>query len=57
MGMDAALKRSDSASWQTDPGDFTEYAGPVYLDAAGRYVDWGGVIGGDWVVRTGANCG
>ncbi|MFJ9555587.1 spore-associated protein A [Nocardiopsis sp. NPDC101807] len=57
MNMDAALKRSDSSSWQTDPGNFTQYAGPVYLDAAGQCVDWGGVIGGEWVVRTGTNCG
>ncbi|MEE2039520.1 spore-associated protein A [Nocardiopsis sp. CT-R113] len=57
MNMDAALKRSDSEAWQTDPGNFTQYAGPVYLDAAGRCVDWGGVIGGEWVVRTGTNCG
>ncbi|MEU3015795.1 MULTISPECIES: spore-associated protein A [unclassified Nocardiopsis] len=57
MSMDAALKRSDSTSWQTDPGSFTTYAGPVYLEAAGQCVDWGGAIGGEWVVRNGTNCG
>ncbi len=57
MDMDAALKRSDSGSWKTDPGSFTSYAGPVYLDAAGQCVDWGGSIGGEWVVRNGTNCG
>jgi hypothetical protein len=57
MNMDAALKRSDSTSWQTDPGDFGIYAGPVYLEAAGHCVDWGGAIGSEWVVRNGTNCG
>jgi hypothetical protein len=57
MNMDASLKRSDSTSWKTDPGSFTTYAGPVYLDAAGHCVDWGGSIGGEWVVRNGTNCG
>ncbi|OOC55852.1 MULTISPECIES: spore-associated protein A [Nocardiopsis] len=57
VDMDAALKRSDSTSWQTDPGDWTEYAGPVYVEAAGQCVDWGGAIGDEWVVRNGTNCG
>ncbi|GAB3732071.1 spore-associated protein A [Nocardiopsis nanhaiensis] len=57
MNMDAVLKRSDETSWQTDPGDWTMYAGPIYLEAAGQCVDWGGVIGNEWVVRNGTNCG
>lgn len=57
MNMDASLKSADSTSWKTDPGSFTTYAGPVYLDAAGQCVDWGGAIGGEWVVRNGTNCG
>lgn len=57
MNMDASLKRSDATSWQTDPGNWTTYAGPVYLEAAGHCVDWGGVIGNEWVVRNGTNCG
>ncbi|WP_304452277.1 spore-associated protein A [Nocardiopsis sp. YSL2] len=56
MNMHAALKTSDGTSWQTDKGDFTQYAGPVYLPAAGTCVDWGGQIGNEWVVRTGTNC-
>ncbi|WP_017569494.1 spore-associated protein A [Nocardiopsis halotolerans] len=55
--MDAALKPSGSTSWQTDPGNWTEYAGPVYVEAAGECVDWGGVIGDRWVLRNGTNCG
>lgn len=58
MNMDAALKASDGTSWQTDPGDWTQYAGPVYLDSmAGQCVDWGGAIGDEWVLRNGTNCG
>ncbi len=57
MNMDAVLKTSDSTSWESDPGNWTAYAGPVYLSAAGRCVDWGGVVGDAWVVRTGTNCG
>ena len=57
MNMDAALKRSDSTSWRTDPGSFTTYAGPVYQEAAGQCVDWGGAIGDEWIVRNGTNCG
>ncbi|MFL1429634.1 MULTISPECIES: spore-associated protein A [unclassified Nocardiopsis] len=57
ISMDAALKQSGGTSWQTDPGDWTEYAGPVYLSAAGQCVDWGGKIGNDWVIRNGTNCG
>ncbi|MBR8741663.1 spore-associated protein A [Nocardiopsis sp. MG754419] len=57
MTMDAVLKHSDATSWRRDPGEWTTYAGPVYLEAAGRCVDWGGVIGDAWVVRNGTNCG
>ncbi|WP_017581433.1 hypothetical protein [Nocardiopsis valliformis] len=57
MNMDAVLKRSNSTSWTRDPGNWTMYAGPVHLEAAGQCVDWGGVIGDEWVVRNGTNCG
>lgn len=57
MNMDAVLKTSAGTSWQTDPGNWTTYAGPVYLEAAGRCVDWGGVVGEEWVLRNGTNCG
>lgn len=57
MTMDAVLKTSTSTSWERDPGEWTVYAGPVYLEAAGECVDWGGAIGDEWVVRNGTNCG
>ncbi|MFX0579529.1 spore-associated protein A [Nocardia nepalensis] len=30
-----------------DEGQFTEYAGPVYVSAKGRCIDWAGIIGDD----------
>ncbi|GLU47063.1 spore-associated protein A [Nocardiopsis ansamitocini] len=41
-------------------GQFTSYAGPIYLSAAGRCVDWGGRINnpnGSWTGKNGTNCG
>ncbi|TDQ51591.1 spore-associated protein A [Actinorugispora endophytica] len=54
---EAGLKKDTSTAWTTDAGDFAQYAGPVYLSAPGECVDWGGLIGTQWVVRTGTNCG
>lgn len=57
MTMDAVLKVGSQTGWERDPGEWTTYAGPVYLEAAGECVDWGGLIGEEWVVRNGTNCG
>ncbi|MCF3961734.1 spore-associated protein A [Streptomyces fuscigenes] len=40
-----------------DNGQYTTYAGPVYLSAAGKCVDWIGVIGSDSGGKNGTNCG
>ncbi|MEU3570328.1 spore-associated protein [Kitasatospora sp. NPDC036755] len=41
--MSAWIQRSgDEASRDSDIGDFTAYAGPVYVYAKGSCVDWGG---------------
>lgn len=50
--MNAAIRISgDQSTIVEDPGHYTTYAGPVYLNAAGQCVDWSGVIsdqvGGD----------
>ncbi|WP_461017056.1 spore-associated protein A [Streptomyces daliensis] len=42
---------------EEDIGEYRSYAGPVYVDAAGKCVNWGGVIGGEGVSRVGTNCG
>ncbi|WP_435112275.1 hypothetical protein [Nocardiopsis synnemataformans] len=38
-------------------GYFTTYAGPIYLNAAGRCVDWMGRITGTQGGDEGTNCG
>jgi hypothetical protein len=55
--MEAALKRSSSSTWTVDSGNYTTYAGPVYVSAAGQCVDWGGTIGTASGARLGTNCG
>ncbi|MEV5238423.1 spore-associated protein A [Streptomyces cinnamoneus] len=47
----------DLKSKQEQYGFFTSYAGPVYLDAKGKCVDWGGEIDGYVVARYKTNCG
>jgi hypothetical protein len=55
--MEAYLRRSGTSSWVKDSGNFTTYAGPVYVSAAGSCVDWGGTIGTASQTRTRTNCG
>ncbi|MEU3452858.1 hypothetical protein ABZ671_04545 [Micromonospora sp. NPDC006766] len=44
--------------WPAYQGDyFTSYAGPVYLSAAGKCVDWMGRISGTEGGKRGTNCG
>ncbi|PRY23424.1 spore-associated protein A [Pseudosporangium ferrugineum] len=40
-----------------DGGYFTSYAGPIYLNAADRCVDWMGRISGTEGGKRGTNCG
>ncbi|QTT72303.1 spore-associated protein A [Streptomyces mobaraensis NBRC 13819 = DSM 40847] len=47
----------DLKSKQEQYGFFTSYAGPVYLEAKGKCVDWGGEIDGYVVARYKTNCG
>ncbi|WP_197039018.1 spore-associated protein A [Herbidospora cretacea] len=55
--MEAYIRRSGTTKWVKQSDDFTTYAGPVYLSAAGSCVDWGGTIGTQSVSRNGTNCG
>ncbi|BCJ55428.1 hypothetical protein Asp14428_69030 [Actinoplanes sp. NBRC 14428] len=55
--MEAYVRRSGASSWIKDSGNFTTYAGPVYVSAAGACVDWGGTIGTASKTRYGTNCG
>ncbi|QRX95857.1 spore-associated protein A [Streptomyces noursei] len=54
----AELGSSDHSSDPVfDSGKYTTYAGPVYLAAKGRCVDWGGAIEKVSVRVAGSNCG
>ncbi|MEU6132914.1 spore-associated protein A [Saccharopolyspora sp. NPDC047091] len=55
--MEAFLRKSGSSAWTSDSGNFTTYAGPVRVAAAGQCVDWGGTIGTATDFRYGTNCG
>ncbi|MFC7328673.1 spore-associated protein A [Marinactinospora rubrisoli] len=55
--MEAFLKRSSSSTWVRDDGNYTTYAGPVYVAARGECVDWGGTIGTATDDRERTNCG
>jgi len=46
-----------SSDWVYDSGQYTSYAGPVYLPAKGVCVDWGGSIESVSVSVSGSNCG
>ncbi|MGK5728133.1 spore-associated protein A [Streptomyces sp. URMC 124] len=50
-------RNSELKSKQEQYGFYTSYAGPVYLDAKGKCVDWGGEIDGYVVARYKTNCG
>lgn len=41
-----------------DEGEFTTYAGPVYVEeGAGHCIEWSGVIGDEEYFNSGSNCG
>ncbi|MGC0414226.1 hypothetical protein RKD37_000547 [Streptomyces ambofaciens] len=55
--MVAYVRNVDSSEDQTDAGEFTSYAGPVYAFARGACVEWGGVIDNLQAWNYGSNCG
>ncbi|WP_304454709.1 spore-associated protein A [Nocardiopsis sp. YSL2] len=57
--IEAGLSISPAGThWAAYEGDyFTSYAGPVYLNAAGKCVDWMGRISGTEGGDRGTNCG
>ncbi|MFC5149509.1 spore-associated protein A [Streptomyces aureoversilis] len=50
-------RNQELKSKQEQYGFFTSYSGPVFLDAKGKCVDWGGEIDGYVVARYKTNCG
>lgn len=47
----------DSSSAVVDQGDYTTYAGPVYLYAPGSCIDWEGQIGSVYTGEEYSHCG
>jgi hypothetical protein len=48
-----------NTTWKTDAHTYKQYAGPVYLDAPGQCIDWGGLVGSNFEIPTkwGDHCG
>ncbi|MFJ1708008.1 spore-associated protein A [Kitasatospora sp. NPDC088346] len=55
--MNALVRVAGSQDWIGDYGQFTTYAGPVYVSAAGTCIDWGGEIETVYVYRQNVHCG
>ncbi|RFU87604.1 spore-associated protein A [Streptomyces triticagri] len=55
--MVAYVRNVDTDEDSYEEGDFTQYAGPVYVEARGACVEWGGVIGKEQAWNFGSNCG
>ncbi|WP_330173992.1 spore-associated protein A [Streptomyces sp. NBC_01498] len=54
----AAIRRAgDPASEDIDSGNYTSYAGPVYVNAPGSCIDWGGEYLDDLQQRFNDHCG
>lgn len=56
LPMNAFVKRSSATVWNQDPGNYTTYAGPVYVYAPGVCIDWGGEINGSGVAVFNSHC-
>ncbi|GAB3485788.1 spore-associated protein A [Nocardiopsis coralliicola] len=58
MAMDVQLAPAGNPdAAKLDSGDFGQYAGPVYLEAAGTCVTWSAIIGDAAGGKAGTNCG
>lgn len=54
--MVASIRLAPSGVPVTDAGNYTSYAGPVYLAAKGQCVSWSGTIGDSTAGKNGTNC-
>lgn len=55
--VEAMVRVSGSSDWVIDSGDYTTYAGPVHVEAAGKCIDWGGTIGTETRTFPNQHCG
>ena len=57
LPMLADISLSSSPTWTGhDSGNYTTYAGPVYVHAPGSCIDWGGGINGDDYFQFNSHC-
>ncbi len=55
--MVARVSLSTSPTWIQDVGNYTTYAGPVYVSAKSKCIDWGGEISGVGSYEWNSHCG
>jgi hypothetical protein len=53
--MSAKIALPSAAEWTLDSGNYTTYAGPVYVSAAHKCIDWGGWIDDDAFAKFGVH--
>lgn len=56
MAMSAEINNADNGETAYDAGNYTAYAGPVYLHAPGTCVNFSGGIGADYAAKYETNC-
>jgi hypothetical protein len=56
LPMNAYIRLSGTSTWHQNPGNFTTYAGPVYVSAAHQCIDWGGSINGVGFTEYNSHC-
>jgi hypothetical protein len=56
LPMCAEVKLTGTSSWKFDCGNYTTYAGPVYVHAPHACIDWGGAINGSSLVEYNSHC-
>ncbi|MFI7317039.1 spore-associated protein [Streptomyces venezuelae] len=57
LAMSAWIRLTGTTTTISDSGNYTSYAGPVYIYGKARCVDWGGSIKNVSVTVTNSNCG
>lgn len=54
--MSAYIELSGTSPWIEDAGNYTTYAGPVYVSAPHHCIDWGGNINGVYSAEFNSHC-
>ncbi|WP_330460504.1 spore-associated protein A [Streptomyces sp. NBC_00820] len=57
IGISAWVSRADGTGYDSDGGQYTTYAGPVYVSAPGTCINWGGTFNESSDYRVNSHCG